>query len=121
MTAPTDGALEYARDNMFTVANGDRPGVPNVLVLLTTGVSSSPSDTAAQAETIRSLGHRIVTVGVGAGVNVAELNEVATDPDVENVFLLTGGGDTAVLASMVSNAICAQGMYYVSTARYLCP
>ena len=105
--------MEYARDNMFTVANGDRPGVPNVLVLLTTGVSSSPSDTAAQAETNRNLGHRIVTVGVGAGVNVAELNEVATDPDVENVFLLTDGVNPESLALTVSDAICAQSMYYV--------
>ena len=113
MTVPTGGALEHARDNMFTLANGDRPGVTNVLVLLTDGVFSSPSDTAAQAETIRNLGYRIVTVGFGPEVNVTELNEVATDPDTNNVFLEADHPGTSALVLVISDEICGRSMYCV--------
>ena len=45
----TDLALDHVRTNSFTTAAGDRPGVPNVAIVLTDGQSSNPHATSTAA------------------------------------------------------------------------
>ena len=40
--------MKYARETMFTTANGDRPNAANVVVVMTDGRSNSYSYTATE-------------------------------------------------------------------------
>ena len=56
----------YARTQMFTPERGDRPGVPNYLVVLTDGKSNNPEQTWLEAREAREQGI-ITTIGIGGG------------------------------------------------------
>jgi len=61
----TTGGLRLARTEIFNAANGDRSGVPNVLVLITDGNPTREVDQLdGEANTIKGLNVRIVGVGV---------------------------------------------------------
>ena len=48
----------------------------------------SPPATEAEALRLRNNGVTVFSVGVGSGVNTAELNKMATDPDNQHVFVV---------------------------------
>jgi len=53
------------RTEIFNPANGDRPRVQNVAILITDGIPTREVDLLpGEVETIKSLGIRIVGVGV---------------------------------------------------------
>ena len=61
----TTGGLRLARTEIFNAANGDRPRVPNVLVLITDGNPTREVDLLdEEVRRIKSLNVRIVGVGV---------------------------------------------------------
>ena len=57
LKSPTrlDFALEEANREMFTEANGDRPGVPNVLVMFTDGRTHESTDLEKNTANIKEL------------------------------------------------------------------
>ena len=58
------------RTEVFNRAHGDRPEVQNVAVLITDGISDSEGELlAGEVATIKSLGIRIVGVGVANQVS----------------------------------------------------
>ena len=59
-------------------------GVPRVMIVLTDGQSNSDPRPAAAAA--RAEGIQIISFGIGSGVNIAELNDIASGP--EFVFLI---------------------------------
>ena len=58
---------------MFRQDRGDRPNVPNVLVVITDGRSSDPEATWQQAIRTRNAGIHIIALGIGSGVDEREL------------------------------------------------
>lgn len=79
-TTRIDKALRLTQQEMFTLANGARAGVPKVLILLTDG--SQTQDAGAEdpgdvAEELRKDGVKILVVGIGKGVNATELEHIA--------------------------------------------
>ncbi|KAK7489962.1 hypothetical protein BaRGS_00018827, partial [Batillaria attramentaria] len=80
----TAEALELLPSDVFTEANGDRPDVPNVAVIITDG--NSGTDVTGPAQNARDAGIKLLAVGVGSGIDLSELNLIASDPDSENVF-----------------------------------
>ena len=79
-TTRIDKALRLTQKEMFSVANGGRPGVPKVLILLTDGSQTQdvgaedPGDIAGE---LRKDGINIIVVGIGQGVNQTELAHIA--------------------------------------------
>ena len=62
----TTGGLRLARTEIFNAVNGDRPEVPNVIVLITGSNPSRDTDLLAdEVQLIKSLGITIIVVGVG--------------------------------------------------------
>jgi uncharacterized protein YegL len=59
---------------------GGRADAPDVMIILTDGVSNDPSASAAAAAAAKASGTTIIVVGVGSGVNNAELNAIASQP-----------------------------------------
>uniref|UniRef100_A0A7M5UX15 VWFA domain-containing protein n=1 Tax=Clytia hemisphaerica TaxID=252671 RepID=A0A7M5UX15_9CNID len=86
-TTRIDKALRMVQNDMFTIANGARPGVNKVLIVLTDGSQTKdagaedPSDVAKE---LRDKGIRVISIGIGKGVNPTELARIAGDQS--NVF-----------------------------------
>ena len=78
-TTNTAGGLEFMNDRIFNGNNGDRPGVPNVAVLVTDGESNERErDTIPEASRAKGRGIRIISVGVSNQINMNELQAIAT-------------------------------------------
>jgi len=66
----TTGGLRLMRTEVFNRANGDRSDVPNVAILITDGIPTREVDLLpGEVATIKSLGIRIVGVGVSNQVS----------------------------------------------------
>ena len=66
----TTGALRLMRTEIFNSANGDRAGVPNVVILITDGVPTKEVDGLdEEVARIKNSGVRIVGVGVTNAVS----------------------------------------------------
>ncbi|XP_073324867.1 matrilin-4 [Pagrus major] len=78
-------AIRYVMNNAFTVEGGDRPKVPNVVVIVTDG---RPQDRVAEvAAEAREKGIEIYAVGV-ARADMTSLRAMASPPFEDHVFLV---------------------------------
>ncbi|KAK5873116.1 hypothetical protein PBY51_013758 [Eleginops maclovinus] len=78
-------AIKYAMDKAFIAEEGDRPKVPNVMVIVTDG---RPQDRVAEfAAEAREKGIEIFAVGV-ARADMASLRAMASPPFEDHVFLV---------------------------------
>lgn len=92
---------------MFNQANGDRPGVPNIGIIITDGNSNRPDDTMAQAQAARSAGITLFSVGVGSGISRTELNAIATDPDTNHVFTVDDFSKLSDIKALFQEQACS--------------
>lgn len=79
----TSAALEFVRAQVFAGGRGD---VPHVLVV--TSASQSVGDVSSNARQLHNDGVSVISVGLGNDVTVTELNQIASDPDVDHVFTI---------------------------------
>lgn len=90
---------------MFTAINGDRPNVPNVLILISDGYEDVPDIPTGSAATIQAAaglkanGVTIYTIGIDAGPNNGELNQIASSPSSTYSSVLTGFNSANVTAT----------------------
>ncbi|CAC5419109.1 COL6A [Mytilus coruscus] len=82
----TGTALKTMYSKMFTQANGDRPGIPNIGIVITDGRSNNPPNTANEAKNLHKQNVDVFAVGIGRGIDKNELNTIATDPDNTHVM-----------------------------------
>ena len=99
--------LRYVCQDMFTNNKGDRTEAQNYLVLLTDGKSDNKK-AINQAALCNSRNVRIISVGIGSGIDVDLLTTVAYEPDyyinTEYSVLNT------TLPTLVSTVVeCSQG------------
>lgn len=77
----TSGGLYIMRTEQFTVANGDRPAVQNIAIVVTDGSSTGNQELAIlEAELARKQGIKVYSVGITNAVNEAELKAMASVP-----------------------------------------
>nr|KAG5689545.1 hypothetical protein BaRGS_008920 [Batillaria attramentaria] len=74
--------------------------------VITDGASNSPYDTANAAARARDAGITLLALGIGGGVNYGELNAIATDPDEDNVFTVSGFSSLDQIRETFQRAIC---------------
>ena len=88
----TDQALRLAVDRVFTRDGGDRPGVPNAVILVTDGKSTGNISLSSAAEPLKKTGTNIYVVSVGAATDKQELQSLSTGENkfyvVRNVYEL---------------------------------
>ena len=104
----TATALYYATI-VFTYPelNGARPisaGVPRIVVLITDGRSNHYS-ISQRAINLLNTGATVYSIGIG-NVYTPELNEIASDPDSDHVFLLNSYTDAASFVQRLSGTTC---------------
>ena len=102
----TADALQTMRTQMFTAANGDRPGVPNVAIVITDGVSNiNARRTIPEAESARADGIHIYAIGIGL-TDTTELDGIASKPVAENSFNVQEFSGLRNLRHKVFSALC---------------
>ena len=76
----TAEALELAKTDLFVAANGDRPGVPNVAIVITDGKSDDNDETLEAAEALHDDGVHVFSVGIGNNLDEEELRKISSPP-----------------------------------------
>ena len=104
----TAWALYYATIAFtYPELNGARPiaaGVPRIVVLITDGRSNTYSITR-HARNLLDTGATVYSIGIG-NVYTPELNQIASDPDSNHVFLLNSYTDAASFVQRLSGTTC---------------
>ncbi|XP_013401673.1 ZP domain-containing protein-like [Lingula anatina] len=100
-------ALSTVRTSSFTAARGDRPNVPNLVIVMTDGRSNDMAATAREANKLRNIAS-VFAIGVGSNVNTAELKAMATDPDSKFVFTVTDFSALSNIETQLATDACAQ-------------
>ena len=102
-------AIRIAQEEL--VANG-RPSVQRVMVIITDGVptGSTRENESVNAANARAAGTLIFAVGIGGGINVGILDDIATDPDPgdpESQFVFLAEFDTLQdFVDTLRNEVC---------------
>ena len=104
-TNTADG-LQTMHADMFTEANGDRPGVPNICIIMTDGVSNiNYQRTIPEAVTAREKGIHIYAIGI-ALKDLREVNGIASEPASLNVFAVDSFDELEGLDEKIFEATC---------------
>lgn len=109
MGTQTGKGLNVVRQRLFGASA--RPGVPNVLIIITDGISQD--QVTAPAATLRNMGVTIFCIGAGNNFSQKQLNDMATDPDSDHVFK----ADFKLLDSLVNrikDMVCQGTTIYLS-------
>ena len=110
----TADALNTMRTKMYTRANGDRPNVPNICIVVTDGVSNINSRrTIPEAKQARAEGIHIYAIGIGLK-DTTELDGIASEPASENSFAVQEFSELRTLREKVFSAFC--GTYTLLSA-----
>ena len=85
---------------MFNVTNGDRPEVLNIAVLITDGAGNRSRSITTEAQALQDTGARVFCLGISSpNLNEAQLNEVASDPDDQHVFIVSDFSELGTVMS----------------------
>ena len=79
-TTRIDKALRLTQKEMFSIANGGRPGVNKIVIVLTDGSQTNDKDAEDPgyvAGELRDMGYTVLAIGIGKGVNETELADIA--------------------------------------------
>lgn len=105
-TTNTGSALELLYTSMFTPANGDRPNINNVGLVLTDGGSNDKEHTQTHAAATKDAGHTMLALGIGNWVDQTELNGIASHPPTDNTFNVETFADLDSVVDTVTSLIC---------------
>ncbi|KAJ8308221.1 hypothetical protein KUTeg_013095, partial [Tegillarca granosa] len=101
----TDLALKYARTQAFSSFNGGRPGSLKIVVVMTDGQSSSPTQTATEANLLHRVGGvKVIAVGVGVSVDKRELDKIGSDSN--HVFTVADFNSLNSIKAELTYAAC---------------
>ncbi|XP_064631744.1 uncharacterized protein LOC135490027 [Lineus longissimus] len=104
-TTDTSAGIRYMRDTMFTAANGDRSGVPNIGIVITDGRSISEAWTLREAQLARDANVTMLALGIGR-VNVNEINGIASDPDADHALTISTFLDLVNVVDTIADSLC---------------
>jgi collagen type VI alpha len=103
----TADALMTLRNELFNPANGDRPDVPNLAIIITDGVSNLNSQrTIPEAVLTRDYGIHIFAIGIGLAGTTHEIDSIASPPVAQNRFLVTTFDELHYIRTQVYTRLC---------------
>lgn len=103
----TSGAIRTALSMVYSGSPGDRPDIPDVIVLVTDGESTiEQNKTVHEAMRAKKMGIKMYVVGVTEEINVDELKEMASDPVDEHFFDLTAVKYLSSITYRLINNLC---------------
>ena len=116
-TTNTPEALLQTRTACFSAVNGDRPGVPNLAIIITDGVpfpDNRRTPALNEAQTLRDTGATAISIGVTNNIDVDFLKGLSSSPQREgkNYFTATDFATLDEIQRSVVEGTCetVQGM-----------
>ena len=103
----TSVGLDLIRNNMMNATNGLRPlsaGVSRVLIVVTDGVSTPGYEPAYEAGLIQDENVNVFAMGVGNGINVPQLHDMASSAD--NVYEIKSFARVIDIVAAISSKAC---------------
>ncbi|XP_053378738.1 collagen alpha-1(XIV) chain-like [Mercenaria mercenaria] len=100
----TGDALKAIREQVFTQSHGDRQLAKNVVIVLTDGKSNNRLETIKEAQTLHLISDDVISIGVGAGIDMKEIQTIATDN--HHVFDLQSYSALHTISSDLMRIIC---------------
>ena len=103
---PCDKGTRYIHSQSFvSKANGDRPKVANILIVITDGQSVDRQAALQQATKLHNLGVNVLAVGVGDCVDQVELAGIASS--LQNVYIVSSFDALTTLQDSLQRTACA--------------
>ncbi|KAI0239914.1 Collagen alpha-5(VI) chain [Lamellibrachia satsuma] len=105
----TAGGIRIMHDVEFTAQNGDRPGVPNIAIVVADGVSTlDKASTIPEAIRAHNDSIKIYSVGITSEVNEAELRDISSSPHLKdkNYFMVPNFQNLDRLAIAITSEAC---------------
>ncbi|KAL4217402.1 collagen [Mactra antiquata] len=100
-------AIAHARDFMFRKENGCREGAERVIIVVTDGYSTNNESTLTEAAKSKDLGIKMIAVGVGYGIDMEELNGIASTHNGEKMaFTADNFDDLKNVVDKVTMSTC---------------
>ena len=130
-TTNTPEALLQTRTQCFNRANGDRPDVDNLAIVVTDGVpfpDSRRSPALDEAKALRDSGVTVISIGITDNIDVDFLREMSSPPQIEgrNYFTATDFNALLQIQNTVVEGTCEvlQGnrphnLLFFCTAQFL--
>ena len=97
-------ALQYVEKNSFKAAAGDRPGVANILIVMTDGQSTNPTLTRQETVKLHQMNLKVFAIGIGTGVDKTELGHIASDS--KHVFQVSTFDALTTLQAELKKTAC---------------
>ncbi|XP_060073209.1 cartilage matrix protein-like [Ylistrum balloti] len=104
----TGKALTNVREEF--VRNG-RPGVAQIVVVLTDGASRNPASTMKQAKLLKEQGVYVFAIGIGKGPNMKELQAIGSIPSDEFVYRIAGFHVLKFIKDKLAMKVCRVPKY----------
>lgn len=98
---------------------GHRTGVPKIAIVITDGNSANRANTLAEAQKARASGIQVIAIGVGHGINQAELEGIASKPKSQYVYNAENFDVLNTLQASLSSKTC-EGKLRAATIYGLC-
>jgi len=102
----TSTALKIMRTVVFNSANGDRPDVNNVGIVVTDGQSDNASATASEALAAKDAGVRMFAIGLTNEIDAQELKTIASSPLTDHYFNRTSINLVQTVTSQLLWSVC---------------
>ena len=126
-TTNTPEALIQTRNQCFNPANGDRPNVLNLAIIVTDGVpfpGSRRAPAIAEAAALRDTGVTMIAIGITEVIDQDFLKEMSSPPQIEgqNYFTATSFGALQTITRTVVEGTCkavVEGMSVLSFSSCL--
>lgn len=100
-------ALQSTVDKLFS-ASGDRPGVPNVIILITDGYSTMQS--ANMMDIANSMKandqYKLIVVAMGTDPNTGDLTQMVSPPISAMYFTMDSSNDPEKLSQDILQSLC---------------
>lgn len=106
----TNKGLQYARlFHLNGYQHHHRTNAKQIVVVLTDGQSTSPSDTTYQAKRLHDLGAEVYAIGIGNNVNTHELQNIADS--AHHVFQVSGFNALEGIQRELNQEACSRKLY----------
>ncbi|XP_052233684.1 uncharacterized protein LOC127846468 isoform X4 [Dreissena polymorpha] len=99
-------AIRYVTGSSFSPLHGGRADAPHVAVVLTNQPSGTIDTIKLQSQTAKDNGVIIYAVGIGNGVNMNELQTLASDPDSRHLYTANNFDALSSLKDILATKLC---------------
>jgi len=103
----TAEALKLVRQQGFA-ASVERPDVAKVVIVLTDGLSRDEQATAREARMVHARGINVYAVGIGQGVDMMEIRNIASDPSENYVFKVDDFNSLETIKDQLASKTCTE-------------